>query len=252
MSRPNFLFIITDQQRADHLGCYGNRVLKTPSLDAIAKSGVAFDRHYVASAYIGLVRLHAPQATLVFDTVDLHYLRESRAAELAGNDALARSALRTRQRELAVVAAADLTLVVSEKERDVLAEDAPASRVEVLSNLHEVVGAGLTFLQRKDLVFVGGFRHSPNVDAVRWFVQEVFPRVRQKLPQVDFHCIGGDVPHSIATLGEQEGVIVHGHVPDLDFAMDGMRLPLTPAPKRSGATARRMPSMAKSRSGTWP
>ena len=50
MSRPNFLFIITDQQRADHLGCYGNRTLKTPALDAIARGGVAFDRHYVASA----------------------------------------------------------------------------------------------------------------------------------------------------------------------------------------------------------
>ena len=50
MSRPNFLFIITDQQRADHLGCYGNRTLRTPSIDAIARSGVAFDRHYVASA----------------------------------------------------------------------------------------------------------------------------------------------------------------------------------------------------------
>ena len=50
MSRPNFLFIITDQQRADHLGCYGNRTLKTPNVDAIARRGVAFDRHYVASA----------------------------------------------------------------------------------------------------------------------------------------------------------------------------------------------------------
>ncbi len=50
MDRPNFLFIITDQQRADHLGCYGNRTLKTPSVDAIARAGVAFDRHYVASA----------------------------------------------------------------------------------------------------------------------------------------------------------------------------------------------------------
>lgn len=50
MSRPNFLFFITDQQRADHLGCYGNRTLKTPAVDAIARNGVAFDRHYVASA----------------------------------------------------------------------------------------------------------------------------------------------------------------------------------------------------------
>ncbi len=47
---PNFLFIITDQQRADHLGCYGNRTLRTPALDAIAAQGICFDRHYVASA----------------------------------------------------------------------------------------------------------------------------------------------------------------------------------------------------------
>ena len=48
MKRPNFLFIITDQQRADHLGCYGNRVLRTPNIDALAKRGVRLDRHYVA------------------------------------------------------------------------------------------------------------------------------------------------------------------------------------------------------------
>lgn len=48
MKRPNFLFVITDQQRADHLGCYGNRTLRTPNLDAIAARGVRMDRHYVA------------------------------------------------------------------------------------------------------------------------------------------------------------------------------------------------------------
>ena len=48
MRRPNFLFIVTDQQRADHLGCYGNRVLRTPHIDALAQRGVRLDRHYVA------------------------------------------------------------------------------------------------------------------------------------------------------------------------------------------------------------
>ncbi|MEO7938745.1 MAG: sulfatase-like hydrolase/transferase [Burkholderiaceae bacterium] len=48
MTRPNFLFIITDQQRADHLGCYGNRTLQTPHIDALAQRGVRLDRHYVA------------------------------------------------------------------------------------------------------------------------------------------------------------------------------------------------------------
>lgn len=47
--RPNFLLIMTDQHRADHLGCYGNRIVRTPNIDGIAAGGVAFDRFYVAS-----------------------------------------------------------------------------------------------------------------------------------------------------------------------------------------------------------
>lgn len=47
--RPNFLFIITDQHRADHLGCYGNDVLRTPHIDSLAARGTRFDRFYVAN-----------------------------------------------------------------------------------------------------------------------------------------------------------------------------------------------------------
>ena len=47
--RPNFLFIITDQQRADHLGCYGNRVVRTPAIDGLAAAGNRFERFYVAN-----------------------------------------------------------------------------------------------------------------------------------------------------------------------------------------------------------
>lgn len=49
MKRPNFILFITDQQRADFLGCYGHPVLKTPNIDRIAERGTAFDRFYVAS-----------------------------------------------------------------------------------------------------------------------------------------------------------------------------------------------------------
>jgi len=47
--RPNFLFIITDQHRADHLGCYGNTIVQTPNIDNLAAAGRSFDRFYVAN-----------------------------------------------------------------------------------------------------------------------------------------------------------------------------------------------------------
>ena len=190
-------------------------------------------RHYVAREFLPLLRAHAAQARLVFDSVDLHYLREARAAELSGSAAQRQAALRTRALELGVVAASDATLVVSEAERQLLARDAPAARVEVLSNLHEVAGPGQPFAQRHDLVFVGGFRHPPNADAVRWFVTEVFPRVRQRLPAIRFHCIGGDVPADIAAFAATDGVEVHGHVPAIEPWMEGCRIAV--APLRYGA-----------------
>lgn len=47
--RPNFLFIITDQHRADHLGCYGNQIVRTPAIDAIARAGWCADEFYTAA-----------------------------------------------------------------------------------------------------------------------------------------------------------------------------------------------------------
>ena len=47
MEKPNILLFITDQQRADHVGCYGNKIVKTPNIDAIASKGTRFDRFYV-------------------------------------------------------------------------------------------------------------------------------------------------------------------------------------------------------------
>lgn len=47
--RPNFLFLMTDQHRADWLGCAGHPVVKTPNLDAIAAQGTRFDQFFVAA-----------------------------------------------------------------------------------------------------------------------------------------------------------------------------------------------------------
>jgi len=194
---------------------------------------IVLTRHHLAGTYASLLRRHAPEARLVFDTIDLHYLRERRGAQVAGDAAALRAAEATRTRELAAMAAVDLTLVVSTHEQAQLAVDAPAARVEVLSNLHEVAGPGADFDARADLVFVGGFRHPPNVDAVLWFAREVFPQVRAALPGIRFHCIGADPPPQVSALAGQPGILVHGHVPDLAPYMDRVRLAV--APLRFGA-----------------
>ena len=191
-------------------------------------------RHHVASECLPLLRRYAPQARRVFDTVDLHYLRERRGAELAGDAALLRNAERTRTRELAVMADSDVTVLVSDAERVQLQVDAPDVQVALISNLHEVAGGGANWAQRRDLVFVGGFRHPPNVDAMHWFIGEVFAHIRAQLPDIQFHCIGADVPPALHALAAtQPGVQIHGFVPVVTPYMDEVRIAV--APLRFGA-----------------
>lgn len=191
-------------------------------------------RHHVADAALPLVKRHAPRSRTLFDTVDLHYLRERRGAVLAGDAAAQRAAERTRRRELAIMAHTDITVLVSAAERDVLRQDAPGVHVELLSNLHEVAAQSPGWEARQDLVFVGGFNHPPNADAMQWFIGEVFPHIRKRLPAIRFHCIGADVPEPLRVLAAaQAGVEVHGHVPDLAPYMDGCRVAV--APLRFGA-----------------
>src|SRR6187399_3636824 len=48
--RPNFVFIIADDVSHDDLGCFGNKAIKTPNLDALAAEGLAFDRAYLTTS----------------------------------------------------------------------------------------------------------------------------------------------------------------------------------------------------------
>jgi GT2 family glycosyltransferase/glycosyltransferase involved in cell wall biosynthesis len=193
---------------------------------------VMISRHYVASRYLSFLERHCPQARFLFDTVDLHYLREERLAELEKSLPLKRSAAQTRRSELAVISAADATLVVSPVEQAVLKEAAPEARVHVISNVHEVVGSRRPFAERKDLFFVGGYQHPPNIDAAQWFVGHIWPLIREQLPEVEFHLIGSKAPEQVRAL-HGNGVQFHGFVESLEPWLDGCRIAV--APLRYGA-----------------
>jgi arylsulfatase A-like enzyme len=54
--RPNFIFILTDDQRFDSLGCMGNALIRTPNLDRLAKNGVLFTNHFVTTPICSVSR----------------------------------------------------------------------------------------------------------------------------------------------------------------------------------------------------
>ena len=193
---------------------------------------VILSRLAVAEKYVDLVKKHAPGTKVVFDTVDLCYLRSEREAETKADDKLKWLAEECKKRELAVARKADATLVVSPVEKQILGKECPGVRIEVVSNIHEIHPRGAGFSNRRDLLFIGGFSHTPNVDAVLFFVRNIFPLVEKALPNVRFHVIGSSVPDDINRLANLK-ILVHGFVQDAGQFFNECKISV--APLRFGA-----------------
>lgn len=198
----------------------------------LSAHGAEFDviliaRHYIAAKHIEAVRAFAPNARVVFDTHDLHFLREERLAAMGGGGAAAAAAANSREAELRLIRQVDITLVVSPVEKDLLDRLVPESEVMILSNIHELHGEGRSFAEREGLVFIGGFRHPPNTDGVLWYAREILPRLRERLPGVKTYVVGSDVPVTIAKLSAEDFVVT-GYVPDVAPYFTGCRVSISP------------------------
>ena len=224
----------------------------TPSIsnpvDYLKQKGMFLDvvmlsRYYVAEPAMPFIREYCPNAQIIFDTVDLHYVRERRMAELAEDKKMAKMAEITREKELAVAKACDLTLVVSPYEVEVLAKEMPDLAVKVLSNIHQIYGCRKPYSERQDIMFIGGYQHTPNVDAIEWFVAEIFPLIEKQLPDLKFHIIGSKAPKHIKEMA-RDNIIFHGFVEDIEPFMDNIRIAV--APLRYGAGVKGKVNMSMS------
>jgi glycosyltransferase involved in cell wall biosynthesis len=172
-------------------------------------------RPEVAAGVLGTIRRADPRVKVIFDTVDLHFVRLTREAELTGDRALAREAERYRKLETQLARASDLVWFASSTDLDVMGREAPGVPSVVVPTIHRTHTGGLPFEEREHLLFVGNFRHRPNEDGVRFFIREVLPRVRQELPGVELLVVGDAAPREFAQLSA-EGVRLLGYVPDVD------------------------------------
>lgn len=188
----------------------------------------------VAEKHFPDIRRYAPQAVLLFDTVDLHFLRQYRMARLTGYLPDLKEALRRKAQEVEIAERADCTLVVSDSERAALRQACPGLKVEVVSYPHEVFGCARPFERREHILFAGGFEHAPNADAVRYFLRDILPPVRREIPEAKFFIVGSDPPPSVRRAAAATGgVSVTGYVKDLTPYFDGCKLSV--APLRFGA-----------------
>ncbi len=205
---------------------------------------VILSRYYVAEPVMDMIRSYCPKAKIWFDTVDLHYLRETRMAELDNDDLALKTANETKAKEYSVAEACDLTLVVSSYEQQVMGQENAELDVAVLSNIHEVYGGHVGYNKSQDIMFIGGYQHTPNVDGIVWFVNDILPKICAEIPELKLHIIGSKAPQQVKALGQHPNIEFHGFVADIEPLMQNTRLAV--APLRFGAGVKGKVNMSMS------
>ena len=134
--------------------------------------------------------------------------------------------------EIKIMKLSDRTIVVSEFEQGLLNSLIPDNNSVVIPLTSEIPGSHVGFNLRHDIVFIGEFLHKPNVDAVLYFVKEIWSLIANQLPKCKFLVVGSNVPDEIRELASETIKIV-GFVQDLSEVFSTCRISV--APLRFGA-----------------
>jgi O-antigen biosynthesis protein len=211
-------------------------------------SMVIYDKFYTEEMFSFHIHTERPKAVHVIDMQDMHSLRKTRQQHceastntldvlnlsqshfpLYDNDILIR--------ELVSLNRSDLTLVCSPIEFDILVNKygIMSGKLCLASFWVEPTSQPTPdWSQRNHFCFVGGFRHDPNVDAVKMLSNYIWPKIRESLPFAELHIYGAYSDHPIQQLhNPRQGIFIMGYTSELDETLCKYRVLL--APLRFGA-----------------
>ena len=199
---------------------------------------VYFNRPHITIKYIDFVR-DRTDIKIIYYGHDLHMLREFREYELNGDEKKLEASKYWRGIETELMHKADISYYPSQVEVDYIHEniDKDLNVKAITAYVYDDFLSDIErdFEKREGLLFVGGFAHTPNVDAVKWFMEEIWQKIRAEL-KVNFYIVGSNPPDEIVALhNEAEGVIVKGYVSDEELAKIYKNVRLVVVPLRFGA-----------------
>ena len=206
--------------------------------DAVVLSRCDFARKHIAD-----VRLHAPQSRIIFDTVDLHSLRVHRQAQITVDPEAREKARQKEELEYDLICQADETWVTSSVEQELLQEKWPEKSIQLVSNIVDIPGSRTPFELRHDFLFIGGFQHTPNTDAVLFFLKKIYPIVKKRLRKAKFYIIGDKAPPEVVALAG-ENIVITGLQRDVGPFFESVRLSIAPLRFGAGVKGKINQSMA--------
>lgn len=195
---------------------------------------VFMNRPHISEKYIDFFK-EKMKAKIIYYGHDLHFLRANREYELTGEEDKRLEALACKEQELAIMRKADVVYYPSVVEEKMIKETDSSIYVKALVPYvyDRFRDYNRNSRKNKGILFVGGFAHTPNVDAVNWFVEEVYGKIKDK-QDIPFYVAGSNPPEEVLAY-HGNGIDIKGFVSDEELENLYSSCKLVVVPLRYGA-----------------
>jgi GT2 family glycosyltransferase len=201
-------------------------------------------RYYVAQAVLSSIRALAPNAKIIFNNADLHFLRELRAAKSEGDQGKLDRARQTRTEEIDVINTVDVVLSYTDIEHSVIQAytDGQASVLKC-PWVVDVPNMIPPATDRSGMSFLGSYRHHPNAEGITWFVQNVMPTLATENHNIPLAIYGSGMTDDIRALAS-DLVTPQGFIENVEDAYHHHRISIAPLLSGAGIKGKVLSALA--------
>lgn len=206
---------------------------------------IYLNRPHVAAKYIDFFKEHT-SAKIVYYVVDLHFLREEREYEIKKDSKLLQSSKKWKKIEMNVMNKSDVVFTLSSDEQKIINDELGEEKAVInpIFCYNTFEESSISLQGKSDILFVGGFAHTPNVDAVNWFMEEIWEKVHSEIPDARIVIVGSNPPDKIKEM-ESESVVITGFISDeeLEEYYDSCRIFFVPLRYGAGVKGKTIEAM---------
>ena len=194
------------------------------------------NRPHITEKYIDYIRENT-NIKIIYYGHDLHFLRTQREYEIEKDENKLAESKMWKAKEFDILKKSDMNYYPSYVEKEAIHKiDASIPVKAITAYVFEQFIQDYKYdaAERKGILFVGGFSHGPNVDAVKWFAEDIYPLIREKNEDIDFYIVGSNAPDEIKQL-DGNGIIFKGFVSDEELMELYSKCRIVVVPLRYGA-----------------
>ena len=197
---------------------------------------VFLNRPHIATKYIDFIRQNMT-TKIIYYGHDLHYVRLQREYNLMGDENTLNEFKYYRNLEYSLLYKSDVSYYPSYKEVEEIKKVDDTLRVKAINAymFEEKNIVHRDFANTRNILFVGGFNHEPNKDAMRWLHESIMPRVKARNSNINLVVVGSNPTEEIKNICAEGNYDLRGYVSDEELLQLYNDTRIVVAPLRYGA-----------------